>query len=514
MSDKSFRPATYEYVANSVANLDDRIAAIIESGDIKQAYEPEFITLVALAGDDAAFDAQERLKDSFPKDFKIPEFKRRITVARRALNPPVPIALPGDPDDWKLALLRSDKDGSLLPRTDNVALYLENSPEWRGVLGYNEFTAGYVVLKDPPAPITARTGQELEDHFDIEATRWAERQKLVVRPESMFKIVSAHAQRNKFHPVREFLNSLPPWDKVPRVGTWLIDYCGVQSSDTDPNHYAMAVGEKALISAVARIFAPGCKVDTLLVLEGAQGIGKSTVPRILAGDEWFTDQLADMGGKDASMQLRGVWIVELGELAALNRSEMERTKQFMSQQHERFRVPYGKRIAKVERQCVFIGTTNSDSWLKDETGGRRFWPVRCHSVDMEGLQRDREQLWAEAVALYRSGVKWWLDDPEIIKDAVEQQRERYQEDVWHSKIMEYAQIEADTPMSNPRGSVSVQEILFKLGLEVSKHDLTAAARVGRTLRAEGWERKKTGSRNAREWRYFRPITQDGPISAE
>jgi predicted P-loop ATPase len=175
---------------------------------------------------------------------------------------------------------------------------------------------------------------------------------------------------------------------TPRIGTWLIDYCGVESHEVSANAYVRAVGEKFLISAIARVMDPGCKVDHVLILEGPQGIGKSTLGRILAGDDWFSDQLADMGSKDASMQLRGVWIVELSELDALNRAEMARAKAFLSQQRERFRLPYGKRIIDAPRQCVFIGTTNSDTWMKDETGGRRFCPcgaMRLILLDSNGI---------------------------------------------------------------------------------------------------------------------------------
>src|SRR5262249_11852322 len=149
----------------------------------------------------------------------------------------------------------------------------------------------------------------------------------------------------------------------------------------------MAVGEKFLISAIARVMRPGCKADHALVLEGPQGIGKSGVGRILAGDEWFTDQVADFGSKDASMQLRGIWMIELSELGSLPRADRERVKAFITQQSERFRLPYGHRLVNHPRQCVFIATTNSDTWLQDETGGRRFWPVACRAIDLASLAR-------------------------------------------------------------------------------------------------------------------------------
>jgi predicted P-loop ATPase len=400
---------------------------------------------------------------------------------------------------WQTRLLRNDK-GKLISCYENVAQFLENSPDWVGALGYNEFTGGHFVLKQPPPPITAAVGNELEDHFDTEAVRWLERRGLMVKPDLVRRVVDAIARRNSYHPVRDYLNSLPAWDGKPRIGSWLVDYCGVESSDANPNDYAMAVGEKFLISAVARILEPGCKADHILVLEGDQGSGKSSATRILAC-EWFTDQLGEMGSKDAAMQVRGVWIVELSELGTLGRSETAREKAFISQQTERFRLPYGHRLVHVARQCVFIATTNSDTWLKDETGGRRFWPVQCRRIDLSALQRDRDQLWAEALARYRAGVPWWLEDAEVIQKATEEQRGRYLEDVWQDKVRHYAEEESTLPPSAPRGSASVAEILQRLGVETARQDQAAANRVARCLKVAGWKRKYVGPRGAREYRY-------------
>src|SRR5262249_42457903 len=154
-------------------------------------------------------------------------------------------------------------------------------------------TGGYVIQKEAPSPITAQIGQEIEDHFDTEVVRWLERKGVMAKPDMVRRVVDGWARRHPYHPIKEYLESLPPWDGVKRIGTWLIDYCGVDSSDQEPNVFAMAVGEKFLISAVARVMEPGCKVDTLLVLEGPQGIFKSMVPRILAGDNYFSDQLGE-----------------------------------------------------------------------------------------------------------------------------------------------------------------------------------------------------------------------------
>jgi len=206
------------------------------------------------------------------------------------------------------------------------------------------------------------------------------------------------------------------------------------------------------------------------------------------------------------MQVRGVWIVELSELGTLGRAEAAREKAFITQQTERFRLPYGHRIVHVPRQCVFIGTTNLDTWLKDETGGRRFWPVRCGRIDVDALKQDRDQLWAEALVRYRAGVPWWLEDTEVIQDAIEEQRGRYVEDVWQDKVIQHAEEESALPSGAPRGSASVPEILQRLGLETSRQDQAAANRVSRCLKVAGWKRVNVGPRVSREWRY-RPVFQ-------
>jgi predicted P-loop ATPase len=413
-------------------------------------------------------------------------------------------------DDWRARLLRNDT-GKLVACYENAALLLENSPEWAGVLAYNQFTGGYIIRKPAPAPIAAQVGQEVEDHFDTEVVRWLERKGVMARPEMVRRVVDAWARRNPYHPILEYLDSIPLWDGVKRIGTWLIDYCGVESSDEQPNGFAMVAGEKFLISAVARVLAPGCKVDTILVLEGLQGTFKSMVPRILAGDEYFSDRLGEMGSRDASMQLRGIWIMELSELDALNRVETSRAKSFLSQQTERFRLPYGHRIVENKRQCVFVGTTNSDTWLKDETGGRRYWPVRCRSIHVDQLKDDRDQLWAEALAAYRSGKSWWLEDRTMIEEAIEEQRGRFAEDVWQEKVIAFAEERArrsetgDDGRHAPRGYTAIPEILDRLGIEMAKQDQAAANRIARCLKAGGWERfQKRKADGTREWRY-RPV---------
>jgi predicted P-loop ATPase len=252
-----------------------------------------------------------------------------------------------------------------------------------------------------------------------------------------------------------------------------------------------------MISAVARIFEPGCKADCCLILEGDQGIKKSTALRVLA-QPWFTDEIADLGSKDAAMQTRGVWVIEIAELESLSRSDVGKIKAFMSRAMDRFRPPYGKRLIDSPRQCVFAGSVNHGTYLRDETGGRRFWPVACRApvIDVDGLAACRDQLWAEATALYFDGKPWWLDSVALNRQAAEEQADRYEGDPWDELILAWAA---------GRESVTIADVL-NFCLEKKKDLWTHMdkMRIARTLRANGWLRFNAGPRGGREWRYRRP----------
>jgi predicted P-loop ATPase len=254
------------------------------------------------------------------------------------------------------------------------------------VLAFNEFGLGTVVLR--PAPWGIVPKGEWTDHEDRLAAEWLQRQGILVSVDVAGQAVQTAARDHPFHPVRTYLNSLY-WDGIERVDRWLTTYLGA-----DDTEYSRAVGSRWLISAVARIFRPGAKADCCLILEGPQGIRKSTALRTIAG-EYFTDELADLGSKDAAMQTRGVWIIELSELDNLGHAEVARIKAFISRTTDRFRPPYGMRLVESPRQCVFAGTVNHGTYLRDETGGRRFWPIVCGCIDVDALARDRDQLWAK-----------------------------------------------------------------------------------------------------------------------
>jgi hypothetical protein len=296
--------------------------------------------------------------------------------------------------------------------------------------------------------------------------------------------------RPPLHPVKTYLHGLH-WDGVERIADWLSTYLGAENTD-----YTRAVASRWLISAIARVFRPGAKADCCLILEGPQGIRKSTALRTLAGD-YFTDELADLGSKDAAMQIRGVWIIELSELDSLSHSEVARIKAFMSRTTDRFRPPYGMRLVESPRQCVFAGTVNHSTYLRDETGGRRFWPIACGRIEVDALARDRDQLWAEAKARFESGAVWWLETADLVQMASDQQIDRYEGDPWEEVIGPWVEFST---------SVSISEVLEKcLQKAQALWTQTDKNRAARCLRALGWERYRERHGSRLEWRYRKDI---------
>ena len=245
---------------------------------------------------------------------------------------------------------------------------------------------------------------------------------------------------------------------------------------------------------------------------------------MLAGADWFTDELAEIGSKGAAQQMRGIWIIEIAELDAISRAEVSRIKAFLSRTTDRYRPPYERYIVEVPRQCVFAGSVNPDTYLRDETGNRRFWPIRCGSINLDALSRDRDQLWAEAVARYRAGTIWWLDDPELVVSAKVEQDKRYHADAWDARIDRWLVYERtrvnhgygnyddwrerEVERANPLSDVSVGEILEgALSIEPARWTRADQMRVTAYLKARSWERYQArigpGRESPREWRYRR-----------
>jgi predicted P-loop ATPase len=392
-------------------------------------------------------------------------------------------------DDWRDRLLRGRGD---VPKTvlANAALPMREAPEFAGAFVFDEFRTEIMVAI--PLPWDMSTTFERRPLTDLDAlrtTEWLQHHGVDVGDDVVGKAIGMVGQEARFHPVREYLMALE-WDRRPRVDRWLSDYLGAAD---DP--YTVAVARRFLIGCVARVLRPGCKLDTLPILEGSQGIGKSSTFKIL-GEPWFSDEIADLNSKDAAMQMRGVWLIELPELDALSAKEASAIKAFLSRSNDRYRPPYGRAVIEVPRQCVFAGSTNVDAYLKDSTGGRRFWPVKVKRADLRRLADDRDQLWAEALALYQGGEKWWLDTRELENAAAEQQFDRYIGDPWTERVQAFL---------GTRSSVSIADILDGcLFIDTGRQTRAEQMRVSGILTAHGWRRRRVRTSAGLVWRYSAP----------
>lgn len=388
--------------------------------------------------------------------------------------------------------LRRTKSGDVIPSLWNVVQILDSHPEWVGVIGYDQF-AGRVV-KRRAGPHGGGVG-EWSDIDDIRATIWMSNlYRIEPKQQAMIAAVQCVAESHSFHELRDYLKALR-WDGVERISRdgWLTLYCGAEATE-----YHRLAGMKWMISAVARAMRDSeTKADGVLVLEGPQGIGKSTALRILFSP-WFTDSPIRLGDREAAMVIRGRWGIELGELDAFNRAESTTAKNFFSQSEDRYRSPWGKRPQDVRRACVFAGTTNESMWLKDQTGNRRYWPVHIERVDRDELRTDRDQLWAEAVAMFHAGVPWHVDeDEQPLFDAA--QEARLIRDAYEERIeawLEQHRIEQGS-------KVSMSEILGSaLNLDTSKWSRMEQTRVGQVMsRIRGWTRRRVRNGHRLEWLY-------------
>jgi predicted P-loop ATPase len=417
-----------------------------------------------------------------------------------------------NPQPWNAGLLRN-RDGKVLPILANAIHALRTAAEWDGVLWHDEFATRTVARRPPPWVTCTASWSDTgwSDRDDYLVTEWLQRHGVRVPASISGQAIETVARDRLFHPVREYLDALC-WDSSPRLDSWVVRYLGAAETP-----YVQAVAPRWLISAVARIYRPGCKADCVLILEGPQGGRKSSALKILA-EPWFADRLSDLASKDAAMETRGAWIIEVAELDSMSRAEVSTIKAFMSRTHDRFRPPYGKRLVDLARQCVFAGSINPEGgYLKDATGGRRFWPIACGMIDLDALKSDRNQLWAEACERFRRGDPWWLETRELDELAAEQQAERYQGDAWEDIIAEWLEYDVQWsdngfhervrhtfPRSQPLNDVSVREVLEQaIGIERGRWTQSDQNRVVRCLTIMGFRLYWSRRGGRREKRYRR-----------
>jgi len=401
--------------------------------------------------------------------------------------------------DFRTTLDR-DKHNNLRYHVGNVLLMLQYAIEWRGIFAYDAFRQE-VILKHPVPRHDGYVEESFEEHpiTDTDVTVahvWFTLDDYPKVPRGNIEnAIPVVAAENSFHPILDYFNSLN-WDGEKRLDDWLITHGGARYQNEAEQKYVQGISAMSLLAAVARIKQPGCKADHVLIIEGKQGIGKSTALLVLAGEEWFSDNLPhDLTAKDAKDHLRGAWIIELPELAGIKKHEVEETKAFISRREEKFRPSYGRFEITYKRQCVFFGTTNSSTYLRDDSGNRRFWPVHCDPdggmFDLDGLARNRDQIWAEALVRYDAGEAWHFTDIEMIEEATRQQGDRFAEDVWESKVLAYA-------AGNEKFTTG--DILREaLDVKTPSQDRAGQNRVGGILRSHGYTEGKKSNRG-RTWK--------------
>lgn len=316
------------------------------------------------------------------------------------------VELPEDyNDEWK-GDLEYSKSGKLQCTIGNIILILENDPALRGHIVHDLFAGFDGVVGGLP---WNKKATQWTDSDDANLRVWLEKNYGLTGKEKIADALTAVLTRHSYHPIRDYLNGLT-WDGTPRLERLIIDYIGAE--DTELNR---VMTRKHFTAAVTRVFKPGCKYDYCLVMTGPEGAGKSTLLNKMGG-QWFNDSITTTEGKEGMDQLRRAWIIEMGELASIKRSDVESIKAYLSKRVDIYRAAYARRTAEHPRQCIFCGTTNEALFLKGDNGNRRFWVIavdptlRKYSAWQDAIDRDRDQLWAEAMHYYQQGEKLYLDD--------------------------------------------------------------------------------------------------------
>lgn len=417
-----------------------------------------------------------------------------------------------DPRAEVLPRLAYKPNGSA-PKSDvvNLITILTYDPRWRDVLKWDEFSQLLRIMREPqwhPDDRGAAESKAWTDEDSVRLDAWLRRYYgIELRTEAIRQAVYVVARRDAVNPLVEWLDSLQ-WDGTKRLDTWLAIYLGAPNRE-----YEKIVGRKWMLSAVARAYLPGCKADHVLILEGPQGRGKSTALATLAGRNWFSDTPLEIGSKDAYVGLRGRWIIELAELAAMNKAESDRVKAFFSSPSDTYRPPYGREVVTIPRQCVFAGSVNLGEYLQDDTGNRRYWPVSCGIIDLEGLERDREQLWAESVHVYKDWIArgapvsealWWPSYEECALLEPEQE-DREVGEVWIEPIGSWLTTEKAKKMTEAHGYLTTT-MIAECALQLRTADVgrSEQTRIGRVMKKLKWRKGRARIGNDRLYVFTPP----------
>ena len=421
---------------------------------------------------------------------------------------------------WRVGLITS-QEGNPKKCLANVLHILAKHPDWQDTIAFDAFAETVVLKKSPPMreqdrPAVYAVGDWTDEDSARTAAWIATNCGFEPSLEMVEQAVATVARKRTVHPVKAYLEALS-WDGMERLPTFLETYFG-----TDRSAYARAVGLRWMVSAVARIYTPGAQCDYMLVLESEkQGIGKSTAVRTLAGD-FYADTGITVGDKDSYQSLRRVWIYEFAELAAVKGREAERVKNFLSSRQDHYRPSYGRRTRDFPRQCVFCGSTNEAQYLVDRTGNRRFWPVRCTKVDVQGLARDRDQLWAECVVRYKRGEAWHVDSTELAKLCEDEQADRQAPDDWVPIVAEW--LKAPTLPAGQyersylditNGVTTADVLIGAIGMKAESLNSHASTRAGHVLRTLNYVPPKNAVwRNGVRVRPYLPVSDTPDTASE
>ncbi len=414
------------------------------------------------------------------------------------LSPPATIPYDEEvPQEWEDALIL--KPGTSNPKPDsleNIILNFRYRDVYRGIFKFDEFANLIIVHTCPPWEKFDSFSPHILTERDItHAAASLERYGLSPDIGKIYRAIEVVAQENRLNPPKDYFSRLK-WDGVKRIDRWLAYYCGCEWDNPD---YLAAIGAKWLVAGIARVFNPGVKFDHMLVLEGPESAGKSFILQELAtfnGKSYYTDavKINRIDDKDSIIQLQGVMICEFAELAGLQKADMEELKRFITVKNDQIVRKYERQNTEYLRKFIMAGTLNPthDGWLDDPTGGRRFWPALTgRKIDIPSLQRDKEQLWAEAVVRYKAGEELWLRD-EVYELAARARDSRRSTDPWHEMI--------DFEFSL-RNEFTSDDVFAYLKIDVPKRDRTASNRVGKILRRLGFTPiiKRAYGRSKRIW---------------
>lgn len=402
-------------------------------------------------------------------------------------------------DPWMRSLIRKDGTGALLAELHNVRMILTHHPAWQGVIYLDEFS--HTIMKAKVPPFQGGEVGEWSDTDDSMAADWLAStcDILRLRTSLVAEAVQTVAKLKAKNPLQAHLRGLT-WDKTPRIDTWLRKYLNagpitedmLEAEAQSMERYLAIVGRLWLLGAVKRALQPGCKFDYMLILEGLQGLGKSSVMAIIGG-AWAMDTPFSLNDKEGLENIRGKWLIEVAELDSFNKAESSAAKSFFSRQVDRFRLPYAKRSLDFKRSCAFGGTVNEGEYFRDATGNRRYWPVHCpgRGYEREALVRDRDQLLAEAVHRINEGEQHWpsKDEEKLIR---RQQGLREVADPWVGKIAraigEWEESTESLHGDGKRKPLTRELVLTKfLHIDTGRLDeRSMAVRVGRALAKLGY----------------------------